>query len=66
MKKYSLDLGEPQDYLVWLRRATDDLREAQEEQKAIAVACRELGLSWQDIGRAMRVSKQAAQQRFGD
>lgn len=66
MERLRLDLGEPTDYLFWLRQATDELRAAQEEQKRVAIACRELGLSWQDIGRAMRVSKQAAQQRFGD
>lgn len=65
MDKLPLNLGEPEDYLFWLRRATEDVRRAQAEQTRTAIACRDLGLSWQEIGKAMGVSKQAVQQRFG-
>jgi hypothetical protein len=65
MEPLALNLGETGDYLYWLREAADDLKEAADELDRVAVACRELGCSWADMGRAMRVSRQAAQQRYG-
>lgn len=66
MEPLQLDLGEPDDYLFWLAEKTKELKEASASQERIAVACRELGLSWGAIGKAMGVSRQAAQQRFGE
>lgn len=59
-----LDLGERDDYVFWLEDATECLSEATSRQLRVAVACRELGVTWEAIGRAMKVTPQAAQQRI--
>lgn len=65
MDKLALNLGEPADYLFWLRQEDDRVREAEAQRRRIVIACRELEISWTEIGKAMRLTKQAAQQRYG-
>ncbi len=48
-----------------LREAGETAREADQAVRDLATTCRAYNASWADIGRALGVSKQAAQQRFG-
>jgi len=51
--------------LIAVEAAADRLRAAEEELAASVGAARCLGYPWSDLGRAIGVSRQAAQQRFG-
>ena len=65
MEPLALDLGKPADYLHWVWREKERVKEASENLERCVIACRRLGLSWVAIGEALGVSKQAAQQRYG-
>jgi hypothetical protein len=45
--------------------AVSELRAAEEQLVATVASARRLGHSWSDLGAALGVSRQAAQQRFG-
>jgi hypothetical protein len=53
------------EYLTYLRRGQEIIRLAQAEMEINVTAARILGDSWQSIGDALGMSRQAAQQRFG-
>jgi hypothetical protein len=51
--------------LAALREANEERRQVDERMTAIVAAAREYGISWQQIGQALEMSKQAAWGRFG-
>jgi len=53
------------DVLTWLAAAEHDLRAARHALHAAARRARQRGHSWQVIGDQLGISRQAAQQRFG-
>ena len=48
-----------------VQAAADHLRVARERQDDAVVAARAQGATWSDLGRALGVSHQAVQQRYG-
>lgn len=50
--------------VILLRRDADRLVKLQEDVNLAAVILREAGASWSTIGEALRISRQAAQQRY--
>jgi hypothetical protein len=53
------------EYLTYLGRGQEIIRNAQREIEINVTAARTLGDSWTAIGKALGMSKQAARQRFG-
>lgn len=51
--------------VVQLRLASDRLETLREQLDRDAVTLRRAGASWSTIGEALRITRQAAQQRFG-
>lgn len=58
-------LGDKDDYLTWLYRAHQDLRDAENEIRKCVLGARALGATWEEIGKELRQSRQAVQQRYG-
>lgn len=54
------------DVLAWIDQARRDLRTAEHNLAGAVHRARQQGQPWSAIGTALRVSRQAAQQRFGD
>src|SRR6266851_6138337 len=55
----------PIDLLHWIAEAQAQLRDAEAELAAAARRARQHGHSWTAIGDQLRITRQAAQQRFG-
>jgi hypothetical protein len=54
------------DVLAWIDQARRDLRTAEHALAGAVHRARQQGQSWSAIGTALHISRQAAQQRFGD
>lgn len=61
-----LPAGPPIDPLDWVTTAEPDLHVAADVLAAAVIRARQHGHPWSTIARALGVSRQAAQQRFGD
>jgi hypothetical protein len=57
--------GRPPDLLAWVSEADERLARAHAELAAAVRRTRTRGHSWAAIGAALNISRQAAQQRFG-
>ena len=58
--------GMPQDHALWmLSKWAEEARENERLTAEWVVKARDAGASWEQIGHALGVSRQAAQQRFG-
>jgi hypothetical protein len=60
-----LPAASPSDLLYWVTQAQARLRAAEVEFAAAVIRARQAGQSWTTIGASLRISRQAAQQRFG-
>jgi hypothetical protein len=60
-----LPAAPPPDLLYWVTQAQARLRAAEAELAAAVTRARQAGQSWAAIGASLRISRQAAQQRFG-
>lgn len=58
-------MSKPESYLVSIRTARAELRELELDISYDVAAARHAGVSWEQIGKALETSKQAAQQRYG-
>ncbi len=54
-----------QNVLQGIREVNEAVRRNERELRSCVAAAREVGLSWQQIGSVLDVSKQAAWERFG-
>jgi len=66
MAEFGEYLGDKDDYLVWLWRAKEAALEAEIEKSKCIDALRRMGTPWEDIARALGVSKQAAWGKYGE
>lgn len=58
-------LGDKTAYLVWLGRAREDALEAERWMNECVHQLRGMGTPWDEIARALGISKQAAWGRWG-
>lgn len=54
------------DVLAWINQAQQDLHAAEHDLAGAVARARQQGQPWSAIGAALHVSRQGAQQRFGD
>jgi chlorite dismutase len=64
MEPLATDLGDDDDYLFWVTRENEDVKNASQELERVVIACRRRGISWTAIGRALGTSKQGAMQKY--
>jgi hypothetical protein len=65
MEPLAPDLGNVADWKHWLREANDELKRVSEELDRTAIAARKAGCTWTEMSRALDISPQAVQQRYG-
>ena len=65
MDEYDPTLGNTADWKHWTWEANRAAREAEDELERTVVAAKKAGCTWQELGDAMEMSRQAVQQRFG-
>lgn len=65
MEPYDKDLANEATFALNLERAVMAAQDAEDEIRRIIPALRAHGASWATIGEILGVSKQAAQQRYG-
>lgn len=61
---HPLPPSSPLDILNWLTHTEQQLHQARTELAAAATRARDQGHSWTAIGKALNITRQAAQQRF--